>query len=162
MQYSDEEKQAALRHLAANDGNVTRTSRETGIPRSTLRDWKAQQARRSDEMIQTLQTAMHKLEARANGGHTEGDEADNPLLRLHAQLVEDALALAKSLQDGLGKSPLSHRATALNQVLDKIIRLTEMLDMLPAGGAQVIRVEYENPDDDPAEKAAPGAAADCG
>lgn len=39
--YSDGERAAALAVLASNDGNLTRTARETGIPRKTLASWAA-------------------------------------------------------------------------------------------------------------------------
>jgi hypothetical protein len=38
-QFSDEEKAEALAALDANGGNVARTARDLGIPRSTIRDW---------------------------------------------------------------------------------------------------------------------------
>ncbi len=37
--YSDEEKASALAALAANGGDVHRTSRQVGVPRKTLEDW---------------------------------------------------------------------------------------------------------------------------
>jgi transposase-like protein len=40
-QYSDEEKAAALIALDGNGGNLIRTARDTGIPRTTLRHWLA-------------------------------------------------------------------------------------------------------------------------
>lgn len=39
--YSDEARAAALAALEANAGNVTRTARETGVPRATLQLWAA-------------------------------------------------------------------------------------------------------------------------
>lgn len=39
-QYTDEEKATALAHLQANGGDVSRTSRELGIPRTTLQQWR--------------------------------------------------------------------------------------------------------------------------
>ena len=38
-EYSDEEKVRALAALAAGGGDVSRTARQLGIPRRTLRDW---------------------------------------------------------------------------------------------------------------------------
>ena len=37
--YTLQDKQHALESLAANDGHIAHTSRETGIPSSTLRNW---------------------------------------------------------------------------------------------------------------------------
>jgi hypothetical protein len=39
--YSDGERIAALAILAANGGNISQTTRQTGIPRITLRKWQA-------------------------------------------------------------------------------------------------------------------------
>lgn len=39
--YSDAERAAALAVLAANDGNLTRAARATGIPRKTIASWVA-------------------------------------------------------------------------------------------------------------------------
>jgi transposase-like protein len=38
--YTDTGKATVYAHLAANGGNVKRTARETGVPISTVRDWK--------------------------------------------------------------------------------------------------------------------------
>lgn len=40
--YTPEEKARVLAVLAANDGNVKRTSRETNVHENTIRDWKKQ------------------------------------------------------------------------------------------------------------------------
>ena len=37
--YSDEERANALAALDANDGDVSRTARQLGVPRKTLEDW---------------------------------------------------------------------------------------------------------------------------
>jgi transposase-like protein len=37
--YSDEDRANALAALAANDGNITRTAEQLGIPRKTLESW---------------------------------------------------------------------------------------------------------------------------
>ena len=39
-QYTDDNRNTVFIALAANDGNVKRTSRETGFPESTVRRWK--------------------------------------------------------------------------------------------------------------------------
>lgn len=39
-QYTDEDKAAVFTQLTVNKGNVLRTSRETGVPQQTVRDWK--------------------------------------------------------------------------------------------------------------------------
>lgn len=39
-QYSDEERGATLTALDANGGNVSKTARETGVPRKTVEEWR--------------------------------------------------------------------------------------------------------------------------
>lgn len=43
--YTDEDKAKVLVALDANDGNVKRTARETGVAEQTIRDWKKQAER---------------------------------------------------------------------------------------------------------------------
>ena len=38
--YADEEKATALAMLDDNGGNLSKTQRETGVPRTTLKDWR--------------------------------------------------------------------------------------------------------------------------
>lgn len=39
--YTDDQRIAALASLAANGGNISKTARETGVSRLTLREWQA-------------------------------------------------------------------------------------------------------------------------
>lgn len=43
--YTEAQKAEALARLKANGGNLTRTARESGIPRNTIRLWAADTAR---------------------------------------------------------------------------------------------------------------------
>ena len=121
-QYTAAEKAAALERLAASGGSFVRVSRETGIPASTLRGW-ARQAGVLD---------APPLPADADA-----------LAQLQQALIRDAVALALSLDEAIDDAPLGQRAAALNQLIDKILKLA---DRLPAGGEQVIRIEYGDPD----------------
>lgn len=61
--YSDKEKAAVYIGLQANEGNVARTARETGIPKQTVRDWKQKWENDgppefSEEMLQETATAF--------------------------------------------------------------------------------------------------------
>lgn len=47
------DKEAALSVLRANEWNIRRTSRETGIPASTLRDWARQAAKEGEHELPT-------------------------------------------------------------------------------------------------------------
>lgn len=50
--YSDEDKASVLAVLAANNGNIKRTARETGIAEGTVRYWAKKAAPPSDETLQ--------------------------------------------------------------------------------------------------------------
>lgn len=55
--YSEDEKLHALAVLAANSGNLSKTARETGIPRLTIREWRGSQLSTHPE-IDTLKTEI--------------------------------------------------------------------------------------------------------
>jgi len=44
--YTDEERAAVFVALKVNEGNAARSSRDTGVPENTVRDWKARWASR--------------------------------------------------------------------------------------------------------------------
>lgn len=53
--YTDEERASVLVALTVNDGNVARSSRDTGVAESTVRDWKQQWDREGVPLeLQTL------------------------------------------------------------------------------------------------------------
>ncbi len=119
-QYTAAEKAAALARLAANNGSAARASAETGIPESTLRGW-----------------------ARQPPPPAPAPPAADALAQLRAALIDNAVTLALSLDDAIAAAPLGQRAAALNQLIDKILKLA---DRLPASGEQVIRIEYGDAD----------------
>ena len=58
-------------------------------------------------------------------------------------MIEDAIRLSESIEEVIDEAPLNQRATALNQMIDKIIKLSKEL---PQTGEQVIRIEFIDPD----------------
>ena len=58
-------------------------------------------------------------------------------------LLEDARQLSESLQEVIDEAPLGQRATALNQLLDKILKI---LALLPRREEVLVRVEFQDPD----------------
>lgn len=140
--YSEAQKEKALACLSKHGGNVQAASVETGIAADTLRRW-AQARKAGEEALLRLEQRVDTLRERTNGQHEQA--AKDPLLRLREQLMENALVLVESLRDVVNDAPLSQRANALNQLLDKIIKLG---DLLPeeANEETVIRHEYRYPD----------------
>ncbi|MAS34873.1 MAG: hypothetical protein CL610_12755 [Anaerolineaceae bacterium] len=147
MRYSEEQRQAALDRLAANNGDYPQTSTETGVPVATLRRWAhgkkpAPPASRGDGLAQLrTQLAAYKQAIR------DRPEPDNLLERASTHLllsmIEDAIRLSESIEEVIDEAPLNQRATALNQMIDKIIKLSKEL---PQTGEQVIRIEFIDPD----------------
>ena len=123
MPYSADEKARALQRLQDNNGDIRRTSAETGISPRTLRRWSAADTPEAPEAENALEDSLHEL---------------------REQLIKDAVALAVSLLDVIEDAPLNQRATALNQLIDKILKLA---DDLPDTEVPVIRIEYEDPED---------------
>jgi transposase-like protein len=115
--YTSDERRRALRILAAN--STEQTHRETGIPKSTLRQWRR--------------------------AHLERSDADN-LRELRQRLIAEALEMAVGLKKISQKAPLNQRATALNQMVDKILRISEVLeeeeDEVQETKKPAIRIEY--------------------
>ena len=144
MRYSDEERQAALDCLAANEGDFQRTSADTGISVGTLRKW----ARRAREDSSGGDLTQVRAQLAAYQQHLRDNPLPEDMLeaagrRLMLSMIDDALRLSESIEEVIDDAPLNQRASALNQLIDKIIKLSKEL---PQTGEQVIRIEYVWPD----------------
>ncbi len=152
MPYDAETRRAALACLAAQKGNYRKAGAATGISVSTLRRWARQerQAYRRD--------AAAAKSAPGPAPALPGD-AQQQLERLVlVNMLEDARQLAGSLQEVIDDAPLGQRATALNQLLDKILRI---MALLPRQEEVLVRVEFQG-EDGAAHEAPPWAGADSG
>lgn len=56
--YTQEQKLAVLAALAANAGNISRTTRETGVPRLTIRKWLQQPELGNHPDVATIKEQM--------------------------------------------------------------------------------------------------------
>jgi transposase-like protein len=87
--YSAEDKAKVMAALAANEGNVKGTARETGVPEQSIRDWKKQAERRGlpaevaealpavvDDVLERMETirskALDELEMQIEAGQVKG------------------------------------------------------------------------------------------
>lgn len=61
QRYSDEERAAGLAALEANGGNIRKTARETGIPKSTLIAWRDSTPSPPDEIRTQKRTELKDL-----------------------------------------------------------------------------------------------------
>lgn len=153
MGYTLEAKAKALRRLDALGGVYAHASAETGISARTLRHW-AREREKREIALRRLENGVETLRERQQE-KTDKDETD-PIFLLHEQLVGNALLLADSLKEVIEAAPLSQRASALIQLIDKIIRLSDMLPQREV----IIRFEYEDAEDNPRYQEAHSAEGD--
>ncbi|MCY3719497.1 MAG: helix-turn-helix domain-containing protein [Anaerolineaceae bacterium] len=152
MPYDAETRRAALACLAAQEGNYRKAGAATGISVSTLRRWARQERQGCRSHAVAQQDAI---------GHAPAPPGDAQQQLEHLVLVnmlEDARQLAGSLQEVIDDAPLGQRATALNQLLDKILRI---MALLPRQEEVLVRVEFQG-EDGAAHEAPPWAGADSG
>lgn len=98
--YSDDEKERILYQLVINDGNVSLTARETGVPERTLYLWKRQLHAKSSSLLQN---------------------AEVHFAHIYEHLMQHALTLAETLDP---ESPLLlQRVTALSRLIDRVIKI---------------------------------------
>lgn len=148
MPYDAETRRAALACLAAQAGDYRRASAATGISVSTLRRWARADRRDAGPPPDSARTPSAP----------QGD-AQQQLERLVlVNMLEDARQLAGSLQEVIDDAPLGQRATALNQLLDKILKI---MALLPRQEEVLVRVEFQG-EDGATHDAPPWAEADSG
>lgn len=133
--YTEDEKQLVLQRLAANNGSVTRTAKETGISRRAIYTWRenAQSAQTSVSHLLHLPPAVHndfdspRPEGEGWGVRVTSTEVSDSLRHLQNQMLTDAHVLAQSIQSAIDDAPLSQRVAALAQLIDRIIKLAAQL-----------------------------------
>jgi transposase-like protein len=120
--YDKEVKARALALLDAGMG-LKAVSRQMGIPISTLNRW--------------------RWEGKKDlaPGTPEGNRA--ALHYMQTQLLENGIRLVESLEEKIKDAPLNQRATALNQILTMLLKLSEQLGS-EDDDDQVIRIEYQD------------------
>lgn len=153
--------------LEALGGNLTLASHATGIPRSSLARWarrQGPQARRAGPArareqdgaeaatVARLRQAETRLaQIRREQASPASDTPVGPYARLERLALEDMLQeasrLAASLGEAIEDAPLGQRATALNQLLDKIMKVLSLLPRKGAAQEEVrVRVEFQDAD----------------
>ncbi|MCY3944696.1 MAG: hypothetical protein OXF44_00245 [Anaerolineaceae bacterium] len=152
MPYDAETRRAALACLAAQEGNYREASAATGISVSTLRRWARQKRQGYRSGAAAQQDANRPAPA------PPGDPQQQLERLVLVDLLKDARQLAGSLQEVIDDAPLGQRATALNQLLDKILKI---MALLPRQEEVLVRVEFQG-EDGAAHEAPPWAGADSG
>ena len=135
--YPEARRKAALEYLATHGGNFREAGRATGIPQSTLHRW-VKAAGRAEEMKRARAVAAGERPAEARA-RLEQMALEN--------MLQEALRLSESLGDAIEDAPLGQRATALNQLLDKILKVMALLPRQGAAQEEVlVRVEFQDAD----------------
>lgn len=112
--FTEEDRAFVYVTLASNDGNVKRTSRETGIPEQTVRRWKSEFAEQPpevhaveaavgmqvDDMARVEQLALKELERKIRAQELKGSELIT---------VVGVLNDKKTRAQGLATSRTEHR-----------------------------------------------------
>jgi transposase-like protein len=117
--YTAEEKLRALDSLSANLDDILATSIETGIPEATLRRWRRQYMPDYESALQ--------------------------MRKLRQTLIKEALDLASHIKQVIEEAPLNQRATALNHMVDKILKITQLLEVKtdePETTQPALRIEF--------------------
>ncbi len=168
--YDPLKREAALVCLAAL-GDATRTSELTGIPSRTLRRWAQQERLAQQSAVKVLtreteraadaaeirlreaqarleQTKAQLAQVRQEQVTLHGAGTDSPRARLEqlalVNMLQEATLLSESLGEAIEDAPLGQRASALNQLLDKILKI---LALLPRQEQEevLVRVEFHDP-----------------
>jgi|GEM_PF-1732420 len=126
--YTAAEKDAILKRLRANHGDMARTAREVEIPLRTLRNWTtpegleamreaAAPVRQYPKFIPPrLQDEIDRAEARY---------AESNFDKLYNKLMEDALALSQRFMETAQDAPPASQIMALTRLIDRLLKLDE-------------------------------------
>jgi transposase-like protein len=98
--YSDDQRAAVLAALDANGGNLTRTARETGVPRQTIQTWAGQRDAqpvsaelRQENRFSLADLIRAELDAIFEEMHTKRGAANYKELATAAGILADKLLL---------------------------------------------------------------------
>lgn len=131
MRYTTEQKNHAITCLKQNEGDLTLTSIQTGIPRRTLYDWKRQLNQPESPSTQKNFDPPPPPHAKA-GQQQKIDE----IKALRDRLMQRLKDLAYSMDDD------PQITIAISRLLDRLIKLDQYIAQL-APPEKVIRVEYQ-------------------
>lgn len=141
--YSDEDRANALAALAANGGNISRTSKEIGIPAATLRAWNTgerhpEATQMCEEKKEPLADAFENIARQLIGGVTKEKiaAADAQKLMTSAGIAVDKMQLLRGKPTAINDS--SHHFDELSdtEIDQRIGELETRLPRVPgsAGG----------------------------
>ncbi len=118
QRYTPEAKRQALAALAQAGGSYRHAAAVTGVPARTLRQWEQEAAEADSERV--LADVRHRL-------------------------IENVVRLADSLEAKIDDAPLNQHASALAQLIDRLMKLAEKLPQA-APENKIRQVEYIYPD----------------
>ena len=182
--YDPAKREAALACLAAL-GDVRRVSELSGISIRSLRRWEDEERRVRQKAIKVLtreteraadaaeirlkeaqcrleRTQAQLKQVRHQGAALRPAAPDSPHAQLEqlalVNMLQEAMRLSESLGEAIDDAPLGQRATALNQLLDKILKI---MALMPRQEEVRVRVEFQG-EDGAAHETPPWAGADPG
>lgn len=151
--YSDEQKAAVYFALEVNNGNVLRTSRDTGIPETTVRDWNREWQRDgvpmdilniSQEVAQDFIDAAENVRDLALSElrrQIEAREVKAAQLIATVGVLEDKIRLGKGLATSRSETVHTVDAAALREELEGYV--LRALDAESEREQDIIDAEFE-------------------
>ncbi|MBZ0303023.1 MAG: hypothetical protein K8J31_24975 [Anaerolineae bacterium] len=140
-QYVDEERIEALAQLRINRNNVALTSRQTGVPERTLREWRRLQRLEHGLPPNPPSAAAAAVIADHVARFSEPSEA---LQHVYDQFLQELVTIADTLPDILSTAPPYHQLLALMNMIDRIEKLQMLVPQ--TASQQTIRLEFVEPD----------------
>lgn len=135
--YTDEQRIDALALLYHNRYNIALTSRQTGIPERTLREWRRLQ--RHDHCEPPMMNIIKAAE-QAVRFENPGDALNHVYSVFLQELAQAADKLPQLLY---GQSPLQQLQTMM-KIIDRLELLKMLISDTPV--EQIVRIEYVDPD----------------
>jgi transposase-like protein len=118
QRYSDDDRMDAMERLRINGGDVAKTSAETGFSQHTLRKWLR------------LQIIAEEVDQQA------------VIRGVRQEIMREALDLIAILSQKKTEASFNQLATALNQLLDKFIKLAEQLPEESEEDDHKVQIEF--------------------
>ncbi len=148
--YTKEEKQQVLERLIQNNGDVSRTSAETGVPKRTIYNWHKNMPM---PMLQLPPIVPQDDDSpshveRASGDGVSPDDIDT-LRELQQRMLAHIHLINDAIPDAIAAAPLNQLVTSLSQMTDRYLKVSAQLQQQQQPTEMIITFEYADPKDNP-------------
>ncbi len=123
--YSPEYKRIACQLLQTNGGSVALTSRQTGIPPRTLREWR-----------------QHHAQPAPQENTRRRQPLEEQVQLLQERMMEQAVTLANNLASETDAVSLNQRIIALTRLVDRLMKLADMYPAPQDESVPIFRIVY--------------------